>query len=78
MVLQLCNSRLCRPYTDIVVRVNLPQALQFSLSGNELTFERGGGLDHGFALFLDVEGRVLAGELAEVLFGRLQVLLYGI
>jgi len=42
-----------------------------------ISFDRRCGIEHRLALFLDVNRAVLAGELAEIFLGGLQIRLHG-
>ena len=64
-----------RAYPDIVLGIDLLQTFQLRLAGDDLALHGGGGSDHGFGLFFDVDGGVLAGKVSEFFFRRLQILL---
>src|SRR5580692_11835464 len=75
LMAKLIDPRLQSSHSHIGGSINLAQSFQFSLGRNQLTLDLGGGADHCLALFLNIDGRILAGKVAEVLFGRFEILL---
>ena len=72
--LKFINACSQRPDARVVVRVDLPEALELGLGGYKLPLQNRRRIYHSLALFFDVNSCVLAGELAELLLGGLQVL----
>ena len=70
---EFVNPRLHGADADIIVGINLLEAFGFRFRGDELPLKSRRSLDHGLALLLDVDRRVLARELAEILLRRFQI-----
>src|ERR1700677_4959022 len=68
LIAQLGDAGLRAAYTNIVIGIDLSQAFELRLRSNHLALQRCGGLDHGPALRGDVDCRVLACKLPEILF----------
>ena len=62
--LQLRDARLERAHTNVIVRINLLQALELSFTGDKFTLHAGGGIHYGAAFILGIDHGVFHGELA--------------
>src|ERR1700719_2711544 len=73
---QFAHTCLHGANAHIVVRENLAKSLQFRPGSDQLPLQQRRRFHHRFALLLDIDRAILAGELAELLFRGFQLLLH--
>src|SRR5579864_2407988 len=61
---------------DVAVGIDLLQAAQLCLSGNQLTLQRCSGFDHCLTLSRNVDSSVLTGKITKVLCGCVKIAFY--
>src|SRR6266704_3249390 len=77
-MLQFADPRSHRADPYITIGINLPEAFEFGFRSNQLALQGRSRLDHSLSLFFDVDCRISAGELAELLLCRFEVFTDGL